>query len=86
MLELNLVGKYMIYLKETGKSDSRYADLYKSIDAAGDIPPAFAGWFPTHHQELDFNSFKDRLWATVFLLRLCDPFDERVERYLKGKN
>ena len=44
MLELNLVGKYMNYLKETGKSNNRYADLYKSIEAAGDIPPALAGW------------------------------------------
>lgn len=86
MLELNLSGKFMIYLKETGKSDSRYANLYNVIEAAGDIPPSIAGWFPYHHQELDFNSYKDRLWANVFLLRLCDPFEERIERYLKEKN
>ena len=85
MLELNLAGKYMIYLKETGKSDSRYDSLFKAIKAAGDIPASIAGWFPYHHHELDFNSYKDRLWATVFLLRLCDPFEERIERYLKEK-
>ena len=85
MLELNLVGKYMIYLKETGKSDSCYTDLYKIIEMAGDIPLTYVGWFPTCHREFDYNSFKDRLLATVFLLRLCDPFDERVERYLKEK-
>lgn len=85
-LLLKPVSKYMDYMKETGKSDNLYAELHKSIEAAGDIPAALVGWFPTHHQELDFNSFNDRLWATVFLLRLYDPFDERIERYLKGKN
>jgi hypothetical protein len=85
-LELNYKGKYMIYLKEIGKSDSLYNFIFISIQAAGDIPPTIVGWFPTHHQELDFNLFKDRLWATVFLLRLGDPLEERVERYLKEKN
>lgn len=86
MLELNLAGKYMIYLKETGKSENSYANIYNNIEAAGDIPPSIAGWFPYHHQELDFNSYKDRLWATVFLLRLGNSFEEQMERYLKEKN
>jgi hypothetical protein len=85
-LLLNYQGKYLIYLKEIGKSDNRYAGLYKSIEAAGDIPPSIVGWFPTQHRELDFNSFKDRLWAVVFLLRLGDTLEEKVERYLKEKN
>jgi hypothetical protein len=85
MLDINLAGKYMIYLKETGKRDSSYIFIYNNIEAAGDISPSIVGWFLTNQQELDFNSFKNRLWATVFLFRLSDPFEEQVERYLKGK-
>lgn len=86
MLELNLAGKYMIYLKETGKRDSLYSFIYNNIEASGDISPSIVGWFLTNRQKLDYNLFKDRLWAAVFLLRLCDPFEERIERYLKGKD
>lgn len=85
-LVLNYEGKYMNYLKETGNSDSRYAEVYKSIEIAGDISPATVGWFLSHYQEFDFTLFKDRVWATVFLLRMCDPLEERVERYLAKKN
>ena len=82
-LQLNYQGKYLNYLKEIGKSDKRYAEIYKNIEIAGDICPATFEWFPAHHQEFDFTSFKDRLWATVFLLRMGDPLEEKVERYLK---
>ncbi len=85
-LFLNYEGKYLKYLKEIGKSDSHYAEIYNGIEIAGDIPPSIFGWFILSHQEFDFTLFKDRLWATVFLLRLGDPFEEKVERYLKEKN
>ena len=85
-LELNHQGKYLKYLKEIGESDNKYAELYKSIEIAGDISPSTVGWFPAHHKEFDFASFKDRLWATVFLLRMGDTLEEKVERYLKEKN
>lgn len=85
-LVLNYRGKYLNYLKEIGKSDSRYLDLYHSIEVAGDISPSTVGWFTAHHQEFDFTLFKNRLWATVFLLRMGDPLEERVERYLKEQN
>ena len=84
-LTLNNQGKYMIYLKETGKSDNWYAELYKSMEIAGDISPSFSTWFPMHHQDFDFTLFKNRLWAAVLLLRMGDTFDESVERYLKEK-
>jgi hypothetical protein len=84
-LELNYQAKYLIYLKEIGKSDNWYAGLYTSIEIAGDISPSFSTWFPMHHQEFDFTLFKNRLWAAVLLLRMGDPFEERVESYLKEK-
>lgn len=85
-LQVNLDGKYLKYLKETGKTDSFYEGLYNSFEIAGDMPASTYTWFPMHHQEFDFSLFKDRLWATVFLLWMGDPIEEKVERYLKGKN
>lgn len=84
-LELNYQAKYLIYLKEIGESDNWYAGLYKSIEITGDISPSFSTWFPMHHQDFDFTLFKNRLWAAVLLLRMGEPFDESVERYLKEK-
>jgi len=85
-LELNWHGNYLKYLNEIGKTDSRYAGIYESTEIAGDISPATFGWFLMSHQEFDFTLFKDRLWATVFLLRMGDPLEEKVERYLKEKS
>ncbi|GAB1450187.1 hypothetical protein MASR2M47_02430 [Draconibacterium sp.] len=85
-LQVNLDGKYLKYLKETAKTDSFYEGLYNSFEIAGDMPASTYTWFPMHHQEFDFSLFKDRLWATVFLLWMGDPIEEKVERYLKGKN
>jgi hypothetical protein len=85
-LELNYLGKYLKYLEETGSADSRYDGIFETIEIAGDISPSTATWFPMHHVEFDFSLFKDRLWATVFLLRMGDPLEEKVERYLKGIN
>lgn len=85
-LGINDQGKYLTYLKEIGKSDSLYSHLYKSIETAGDIPPSVVGWYPAQHKEIDFTLFKNRLWAAVFLLRMGDPLEERVEKYLKEKS
>jgi hypothetical protein len=85
-LILNYQGKYISYLKKLGKSDSHYAYIHNQIEIAGEMSAAFYSWVPMYHQEFDFTLFKDRLWATVFLLSLDDPFEEKVERYLKGKN
>ena len=84
-LELNPLGKYLNYLKELGKTDKHYSEIYKSIEIAGDLSPSTVAWFREHHQELDFTRFKDRLWATVILLRMGDPLEEKVERYLKNQ-
>ncbi len=85
-LQVNFEGKYKAYLKEIGKLDNHYAEIYNGIEMWGDMSASTYTWFPTHHQEFDFTLFKDRLWATVFLLWLGDPFEEKVERYLKEKN
>ncbi len=86
ILEINIQGKYLNYLKAIGKTDSYYESVYNTFEIAGDMPIATHAWFPMHHKEFDFSLFKDRLWATVLLLRFGDPIEEKVERYLKEKN
>lgn len=81
MLNPRVLGNYLNYMEKIGESDSTYIELAEFIKVTGDIPLGL--WFPEHHREYDFTTFKDRLWATVFLLRLQDPFEERIERYLK---
>lgn len=83
MLVLNPVGKYMDYLKETGKSDSLYLSLAGGIENAGDISPAVTGWFFTQHNAFDFSLFKNRLWAAVFIFRMSDSAGERTENTQK---
>jgi len=84
-LGFNLQGNYQKYLKEIGKTDKRYAEINETIEASGDVSPSLFSWFPMHHHEFDFTLFKDRFWASVFLLRSVDPLEERMERYLKEK-
>lgn len=82
-LGLNYRGKYRDYMKLTAETDSLYAVLNHSIEVAGDISPETFAWFLAHHREFDFTVFKNRLWAAVFILRMEDPLEEKVERYFK---
>lgn len=84
-LGLNYRSKYRNYMEETGKTDSLHAVLHHSIEIAGDIPPSVYGSFSEDHRKCDFIRYKNRLWAAVFILRLEDPLEERVERYLGRK-
>lgn len=83
ILMLNLQGKYMRYLKETGKSDSLYSGIVGGIESSGDISPSVISWFLAQHKAFDFTLFKNRLWATVFILRMSEPAEERTENNQK---
>ena len=78
-LTLNYAGKYMTYLNETGKTDSLYANLFKNIESAGDIPPTVVAWYPAQTKEINFTAFNARLWAAVYLLRLNPPSEIKAE-------
>jgi hypothetical protein len=84
-ISINLFGSYMDYLKKIGETDERYRSFAEGVEIAGDIAPSTMGWFPKHHNEFDFTLLKDRLFATVFILRRGDPLDEKVDRYLESK-
>jgi len=85
-LELNINGSYLDYLEQIGKSDSVYDDLNNCFRVCGDISPTAVCGFLIAYKDYDFKIFKNRLWATVFLLRMGDPLEEKVERYLKERN
>ncbi|TKG94385.1 hypothetical protein EYV94_13985 [Puteibacter caeruleilacunae] len=81
-LGISPIGSYCTYMKKIGETDEKYRHYHNSISAAGDISPSLITYFPSKHLEYDFTLFKDRLWATVFLLRFGDPMEQKIERYL----
>jgi hypothetical protein len=84
-ISINLFGSYMGYLKKIGETDERYKNFAEAVEIAGDISPSTMGWFLQNHNEFDFTLFKDRLFATVYILRMGDSLDEKVDRYLEEK-
>ena len=81
-LNLRRVGNYMNYLEKLGESDEFFKSLHESIDTAGDLPASTAIWFPNNHSKFDFNIPKNRLWAAIYILRIEDPVDIKMKRYL----
>ncbi|MGD9929414.1 MAG: hypothetical protein AB7U05_05310 [Mangrovibacterium sp.] len=81
-LKLRPVGNYMDYLKKLGDTDEFFKSLHESIEVAGDLPASIAVYFPDNHNKFDFNIPKNRLWATIYILRIEEPVDMKMERYL----
>ncbi len=81
-LELRSVGGYMEYLKKLGQTDEFYKTLHKNITMAGGMPASTAIWFSENHNNFDFNIPKNRLWAAIYILRIEEPFEMKMERYL----
>jgi hypothetical protein len=85
-LDMHPFGRYMEYLEKLGKEDDFYKSLKENIEMSGDIPVTMSIWFPMNHQQFDFNLPKNRLWATVYILRIEEHHDKKMERYLNQKN
>ncbi|MDA3880134.1 MAG: hypothetical protein PF436_07090 [Prolixibacteraceae bacterium] len=85
-LNLRPYGKYLDYLEKIGEDDEFYKSLKESLKVAGDLPASTAIWFPMNHKEFDFTIPKNRLWATIYILRIEEHHDKKMERYLKQKN
>ncbi len=81
-LYLKPVGKYMDYLKKLGDTDEFFKSLHESIEVAGDLPASIAVYFPENHNKFDFNIPKNRLWATIYILRIQESVDIKMKRYL----
>ncbi len=86
-LELNSSGRYVTdYLERIGKDDDYYKSEKETIELAGGLAPTIVAWFLKNHNEFDFTIPKNRLWATIFVLRIEEPHDKKMERYLNQKD
>ena len=72
----------MKYLKEKGMENDFFKSVHENIEIAGDISPVVFGTFLLKHRELNFGDSENRLWASVFILRMEDPMELKVKRYL----
>lgn len=84
-LNLRPYSKYMEYLREIGKNDPYFQSLHSELENVGDITIASSQWFPKNHMIFDFNIPKNRLWATIYLLRREETFEMKLYEYLKNK-
>lgn len=81
-LNLKPVGDYMKYLEKLGETDEFFESLHKSINISGDMPAGTAVWFPDNHNKFDFDIPKNRLWAAIYILRIEEPSELKMKRYL----
>ncbi|MBM1107049.1 hypothetical protein JQC67_12930 [Aurantibacter crassamenti] len=84
MLNVKSNSKYMDYLKEIGKNDPYFKFLQQEFEGAGSLMADSAEWFPKNHAQFDFNIPKNRLWAVVFILRIEETLEMKLDRYLKN--
>lgn len=82
LLKIRSSGRFIDYLAKSGVNEKFYADLYESIEIAGDLPASFATWFPVNHKDFNFNIVKNRLWAAVYLLRMEGHIEDKIEYYI----
>lgn len=82
-LELSSSGRYVTdYLERIGKDDDYYKTEKETIELAGGLAPTIVAWFLKIHNEFDFTVPKNRLWATIFILRIEESHDKKMNRYL----
>lgn len=82
LLTLSSVGRYNDYLELIGTTDEFYKSLEDMIQLTGDIPTGTVMWFPGNHENFDFTIPKNRLFVAVYILRIEEHHDKKMERYL----
>ena len=84
-LDISGSGRYADYLERVGEDDACYKSVKESLENAGGLTPAIVASFLNMHNELDFTIPKNRLWATVFILRIEESHDKKMEQNLNQK-
>ncbi len=85
MLDLKPESRYIKYLQKLGKTDPYFKSLHYELYMAGDLSHDYSEWFPRSHEHFDFNLPKNRLWATVYLLRREENILKKFEQYLRNQ-
>jgi hypothetical protein len=81
-LSLNIGGKYIEYLEKLGETDEFFKSLHDQLTNMGDMSASFVTSFPFNHNKIDFNRLEYRLLASVFILRMEENTNDKIERYL----
>ena len=84
-LRLSHHGKFMEYLSETGNTDSRICDLHDKLNVMGDVPAGAYQGFSGLYKDLDIAYPKWRLLSAFLVLRMEEPVETKIERYLGRK-
>ena len=85
-LDLSRSGRYIDYLERIEDENTFYKSVKKNLEAAGGLTPSITASFLKNHNEFDFTIPKHRLWGAVFILRIEEPHDKKMERYLNEKS
>ena len=85
MLHVKPFSKYMTYLEEIGKEDPYFKKIREDFENIGNLSASSYQLFPEGHTNFDFNIPKNRLWATVYLLRREEPIEKKLDRYSENK-
>ena len=80
---LNISGKYIKYLECVGKEDADFKALYEHFRSMGDISPIA---FQLHkHENFDVNSLKYRLLTVVFILRIEETIQSKLDKHFNTR-
>lgn len=84
-LDLTRSGKYVDYLAKVGDENGFYTSVRETLELAGGITPSIVALFLKRHKAFNFTIPKNRLWVAIFILRIEEHHDKKMERYLNQK-
>ena len=62
-----------------------YGKSKKGKATVGGFSAADSNWFPRNHSAFDFTIPKNRLWAAIYILRMEETYEMKMDRYLNTK-
>ncbi len=74
-VSINLNGKYLIFLKKTGRKDEVINQYYESIFAAGDLTPSLITGLLVNHRYYNIEDIRIKLIVAIHYLTLNDQFN-----------
>ena len=81
-LSMNIGGKYIKYIEKLAENNKYFKSFHDQLITVGDMSASFVTSFPLNHKEIDFNKLEYRLLASVYILRIEENINDKIERYL----